>query len=55
MKKHKIRILEERGQFIHYEIYEGKQKVNDGWYKFKIHSTKGEIAKEIANMYNIIL
>ena len=50
--KIKVRLFEWRGEYIRYEIYEGKTKLNSGWYK-AIHSrTKGLIAKEIANMFN---
>ena len=49
--KIKIKLFEERGEYIRYEIYKGKTKLNSGWYKGVCGKTKGVIAKEIKDMY----
>lgn len=52
MNKIKIKLLEKRNQHIHYEIWNGKNRINSGWYKTNINQTKGEIAECIKNMYS---
>lgn len=52
MRKLKIKLLETRRPYIHYEVYENKNKINSGWYKYNYSSTKGQIAKEIEEMFN---
>ena len=49
--KYKVKLFEWRGQFIRYEIYNGKTKVNQGWYKTCTSIPAGTIAKEIENMF----
>lgn len=50
----KVKLFEKRGQYIQYEIWQGKKKLNSGWYKCCCNQTKGDIAKEIENMYSNI-
>lgn len=50
----KVKLFEKRGRYIHYEIWQGKKKVNSGWYKAWVGLTKGEIAKEIESIYSNI-
>ena len=50
----KVKLFEKRGQYIHYGIWRGKNKVSGGWYKARVGLTKGEIAKEIESMYSNI-
>lgn len=49
--KIKVKLFEKRDCYIRYEIWEGKTKINGGWYKYPSHLTKGAIAKEIIEMY----
>ena len=49
--KIKIKLFEDRGEYIRYDIYKGKTKLNSGWYKGVCGKTKGVIAKEIKDMY----
>lgn len=49
---HKVKLFEWRGSFIRYEIYKGKLKVNQGWYKTSSYKPLGTIAKEIEEMFN---
>ena len=49
--KYKVKLFEWRGSFIHYEIYNGKMKVNQGWYKTQSSKPLGTIAKEIEAMF----
>ena len=51
MTKIKIKLGERMNRFIKYEIYEGKTKVNEGWWKITAEKTTGEIAKNIEKMY----
>lgn len=50
----KVKLFKKRGQYIQYEIWQGKKKLNSGWYKCCCNQTKGDIAKEIENMYSNI-
>lgn len=50
----KVKLFEKRGQYIHYEIWQGKNKVNSGWHKCWCNQTKGDIAKEIESIYSKI-
>ena len=50
----KVKLFEKRGSYINYEIWQGKKKVNSGWYKAWVGLTKGEIAKEIESIYSNI-
>ena len=49
--KHKVKLFEWRGSFIRYEIYNGKTKVNEGWYKTSSSIPAGTIANEIKDMF----
>lgn len=49
--KYKVKLFEKRGSFIRYEIYKGKTKINQGWYKFWCAASLGTIAKEISEMF----
>lgn len=49
--EHKVKLFEWRGSFIRYEIYNGKTKVNQGWYKTSSSKPAGTIAKEIEEMF----
>lgn len=49
---YKVKLFEKRGSFIRYEIYKGKTKINQGWYKFWCADSLGEIAKQIEEMFN---
>lgn len=52
MDKIKIKLLEKRNQHIHYEIWNGKNRINSGWYKTSVNQTKGEIAEGIKKLYS---
>lgn len=47
----KIKLFEKSNNHIRYEVWEGKNKINSGWYKFNHTHTKGQIANEIMKMY----
>lgn len=49
---YKVKLFEKRGSFIRYEIYKGKTKINQGWYKFWCADSLGEIANQIEDMFN---
>lgn len=51
MTKVKVKMGERRSRFIKYEIYEGKTKVNEGWWKITTEKTTGEMAKNVEHMY----
>ena len=50
----KVKLFEKSGQYFRYEIWNGRKKVNGGWHKTWCQQTKGEIAKEIENIYSKI-
>ena len=49
--KIKIKLFEKRDSYIRYEVWNGKTKLNSGWYKVIHACNKGAIAKEIEEMY----
>lgn len=48
---YKVKLFKKRGSFIEYEIYKGKTKVYQGWYKFSCSDSLGEIANQIKEMF----
>lgn len=52
MRKLRIKLLKTRGPYIHYEVYENKNKIYSGLYKYNCSLTKGQIGKEIEEMFN---
>ena len=48
----KIKLFEtSNDHLIRYEVWEGKKKINGGWYKFSYGDTKGQMAKKIKAMF----